>query len=78
MVTPNIVRETYTKRGVLLYNVHFKDGSLANRVAERAICGLRPVDIAWVWNVSERRRVAPDEIRMLCKLSSESQANATS
>jgi hypothetical protein len=56
------------KRDVLLYNVHFKDGSLATRVAERAICGLRPVDIAWVWNVSERRRVSPEEIQKLCKL----------
>jgi hypothetical protein len=66
-----MVRDIYNKRGVLLYNVHFKDGGLANRVTDRAICGLRPVDIAWVWNVSERRRVALDEIRNLCKLSSE-------
>lgn len=67
-----MIRDLYYKRrGVLLYNVHFKDGSLANRVTERAICGLRPVDIAWVWNVSERRRVAPDEVQNLCKLSSE-------
>jgi hypothetical protein len=66
-----MVSEIYNKRGVLLYNVHFKDGSLANRITDRAICGLRPVDIAWVWNVSERRRVASDEIQKLCKLSSE-------
>jgi len=67
-----MIRDLYYKRrGVLLYNVHFKNGSLANRVTERAICGLRPVDIAWVWNVSERRRVAPDEIRKLCKLAYE-------
>jgi hypothetical protein len=59
------------KRGVLLYNVHFKNGSLESRVTEREICGLRPVDIAWVWNISERRRVAPDEIRNLCKLNYE-------
>jgi hypothetical protein len=57
--------------GTVHYNVHFKDGSLANRVTEREICGLRPVDIAWVWNVSERRRIAPEEIQKLCKLSSE-------
>jgi len=62
------MKNIYIKRGVLLYNVHFKDGSLANRVTEHAISGLRPVDIAWVWNVLERRRVAPDEIRKLCKL----------
>ena len=62
-----MVRGIYNKRGVL-YNVHFKDGSLANRVTARAICGLRPVDIAWVWNVSERRRVAVDEIQKLCRL----------
>jgi hypothetical protein len=61
----------FNKRSVLLYNVHFKDGSLESRVTEREICGLRPVDIAWVWNVSERRRVAPDEIQNLCRLSSE-------
>jgi hypothetical protein len=67
-----MVHDIYNKRGVLLYNVHFKDGSLVNRVTERAICGLRPIDIAWVWNVSERRRVAPDEIWKMCKLSSES------
>jgi hypothetical protein len=58
-------------RGTVHYNVHFKDGSLANRVTDRAICGLRPVDIAWVWNVSERRRVAPDEIQNLCRLNYE-------
>jgi hypothetical protein len=66
------MKNIHIERGVRLYNVHFKDGSLANRVTERAICGLRPVDIAWVWNVSERRRVAPDEIRKLCKLVHES------
>jgi hypothetical protein len=63
-----MIPDIYNKRSVLLYNVHFKDGSLANCVKERAICGLRPVDIAWVWNVSERLRVAADEIRKLCKL----------
>jgi len=63
-----MVRDIYNKRGVLLYNVHFKDGSLTNRITERDICGLRPLDIAWIWNVSERRRVALDEIRNLCKL----------
>jgi squalene cyclase len=55
----------------LHYNVHFKDGSLANRVTVRELCGLRPVDIAWVWNVSVRRRVAPDEILKLRKLNHE-------
>ena len=54
---------------IVHYNVHFKNGSsLEGRVTERAICGLRQVDIAWVWNVSERRRTTPDEIRKLCKL----------
>ena len=66
-----MIRDVYNKRGVILYNVHFNDGSLANRVTERAICGLRPVEIAWVWNISERRRIAPDEIRKLCRLVSE-------
>jgi hypothetical protein len=61
-----MIRDIYDKRGVLLYNVHFKDGRLANRKTKRAISGLRPADIAWVWNVSERRRVAPDEIQNLC------------
>jgi len=66
-----MIRGVYNKRGVLLYNVHFKDGRIENRVTERAICGLRTVDISWVWNVSERRRVAPSEILNLCKLSPE-------
>ena len=64
-----MIHEVYKKRGN--YNVHFKDGSLANRVTEREICGLRPVDISWVWNVSERRRVASDKIQNLCKLAYE-------
>ena len=59
---------TFTPRRRSLYNVHFKDGSLANRVTERAICGLRPVDIDWVWNVELRRRTTPEEIRKMCKL----------
>ncbi len=71
MVAPNIVRDIYNKRGVLLYNVHFNDGRLENRVTEREISGLRAVDMAWIWNVSERRRVSPDEVQNLCKLSSE-------
>jgi hypothetical protein len=53
------------------YNVHFKDGSKASKVQLRAISGLRPVDIDWIWVVEERRRAAPSEIRKLCKLSHE-------
>lgn len=68
-----MVRDLYYRpRGAPSYNVHFKDGRLANRVTERALCGLRPLDIDWVWDVEHRRRVTPDEIRKLCKLSSES------
>ena len=66
-----MVRDMYNKHGVLHYNVHFKDGSLANRVTERALCGLRPVDIDWVWDVENRRRATPQEVQKLCKLSSE-------
>ena len=67
-----MVRDLYYKpRGAPLYNVHFKDGSLANRVTGRALSGLRPVDIDWVWDVEHRRRGTPDEIQKLCKLSSE-------
>jgi hypothetical protein len=58
----------FEPRNQIHYNVHFKDGSLANTVTQRAICGLRPVDIAWVWIVEARRRAASDEIRKLCKL----------
>ena len=29
------------RRDMHCYNVHFKDGSLANLITERAICGLR-------------------------------------
>ena len=57
----------YEPRGTVHYNVHFKDGSLVNRVTERFLSSLYPVDIDWVWIVEERRRAAPDEIRKLCK-----------
>ena len=53
--------------GIVYYNVHFKNGSLENRVTGRAICGLRPVDIDWIWLVEERRRASPGEIKKLCK-----------
>lgn len=58
----------YEPRGTVHYNVHFKDGNLANRVTQRAICGLRPVDIDWIWIIEARRRAASDEIRKPCKL----------
>ena len=61
----------YEPRGTVHYNVHLKCGNLENRVTERAICGLRPADIDWIWIVEFRRRASPDEIRELCKLSSE-------
>ncbi len=54
--------------GAVHYNVHFKSGSLENRVTERVIRGLRPVDIDWIWIVELRRRATPDEIWKLCKL----------
>jgi hypothetical protein len=57
----------YEPRGTIHYNIHFKNGSLQNRVTERAFSGLRPVDIDWVWLVEARRRAAPDEIRRLCR-----------
>jgi hypothetical protein len=63
-----MIRDMYNKNGVLHYNVHFKGGNLENRVTERALCGLRPVDIAWVWVVEYRRRATPEEIMELCKL----------
>ena len=55
-------------RGTVLYNIHFKNGSLANRVTERALSGLRPVDIDWVWIVEERRRATREEVIKLCKI----------
>ena len=65
IVTKNLY---YEPRGTVHYNVHFKSGSFENRVTERAICGLRPVDIDWIWIVEPRRRATSDEIRKLCKL----------
>ena len=60
------------RNGTVHYNVHFKNGSsLENRVTEHQICGLRPVDIDWVWILELRRRATPDEIQKLCKLSSD-------
>lgn len=58
----------YEPRDNVHYNVHFMSGSLENRVTKRAICGLRPMDIDWIWVVELRRRATPDEIRKLCKL----------
>ena len=67
-----MIRDLYYKpRVAFLYNVHFKDGSLTTRVTERAISGLRPVDINWVWDVEHRRRATPEEVQNLCNLSSE-------
>lgn len=67
-----MVRDPYYKPcSTVLYNIHFKDGSVANKVTERAICGLRPVDIDWVWDVEHRRRATPEEVQELCKLNSE-------
>jgi hypothetical protein len=43
------------REGFPHYNVHFKDGNTENRIIERAIRGLRPMDINWVWIVELRR-----------------------
>ena len=67
-----MVRDLYYKPCVaLLFNIHFKDGSVANKVPERALCGLRPVDIDWVWDVEHWRRETPEDVPNLCKLSSD-------
>jgi hypothetical protein len=65
-----MIRDMYNTYGVLHHNVHFKAGNLENKVTERAICGLRPVDIDWVWIVERRRRATPDEICKLCEIGS--------
>ena len=64
------VKDMYYEPGTLRYNVHFKNGSLENRVTEREIRGLRPVDIAWVWIVERRRRATPEEVSKLCEIRS--------
>ena len=56
--------------GTLRYNVHFKNGSTENRITEREIRGLRPVDIDWVWIVERRRRATPEEVSKLCEIGS--------
>lgn len=56
----------YEPSGIVHYNVHFKSGSIEKRVTERAICGLRPRDIDWIWIIENRRRATPEEIRTLC------------
>lgn len=58
----------YEPRGTVHYNVHFTSGNLENRVTERAICGLRPGDIDWIWIVELRRRATQEEILKMCKL----------
>ena len=60
------------RNGTVHYNIHFNNGnSLEGRVTEPAICGLRPVDIDWIWIVELRRRATQEEILNLCKLSFE-------
>jgi hypothetical protein len=61
----------YEPRDAVHYNVHFKRGNLESRISERAICGLRPVDIDWIWIVEFRRRATSEEIHELCKLDHE-------
>ncbi len=34
--------------------------TLGTRVTERAICGLRPANIDWIWIVELRRRATPE------------------
>jgi hypothetical protein len=58
----------YEPRGTVHYNVHFKSGNLENRVTGRAVSGLRPKDIDWIWIVELRRRATSEEILKLCKL----------
>lgn len=67
-------QRAYEPRENVHYNVHFKSGNLENRVTERAISGLRPMDIDWIWIVELRRRATPYEIRKLCRLVYEVQA----
>lgn len=61
----------YESRGTLHYNVHFKKKNVINRLIARDICGLRPVDIDWIWIVELRRRATTAEIGKLCKLAYE-------
>ena len=58
----------YEPRGTAHYNVHFKSGNLENRITERVIRGLRPLDLDWIWIVELRRRASQEEIRKLCEL----------
>lgn len=60
----------YESPGMFRYNVHFKSGRIENRLTEREICGLRPVDIEWIWIVECRRRATPDEVSKLCDIRS--------
>jgi hypothetical protein len=60
-----------TRNGSVHYTVHFKDGSsLESRVTERAIRGLRLVDIDWIWIVELRRRATAEEVSKPCEISS--------
>jgi hypothetical protein len=55
-------------RGLFHYNVHLSRGNSRNRVTERAISGLRPVNIDWIWIVELRRRATPEEVIKLCDI----------
>ncbi len=55
-------------RALLRYNVHLNRGNTRNCVTERAICGLRPANIDWIWIVELRRRATPEEVIKLCDI----------
>jgi len=63
-----MAKNMYCERETLRYNIHFKNGNLENRVTEREIRGLRPIDIDWVWIVERRRRATPEEVSRLCEI----------
>ena len=69
-VGQNVMVKGKHESGTLSYNVHFKSGRIENRLLDREIRGLRPVDIDWVWIVERRRRATIDEIHRLCEISS--------
>ena len=57
----------YEPTGTVHYNVKFKSGGLLNRLVAIEVCGLKPMEIEWIYLVEARRQATPDEIRQLCK-----------
>jgi hypothetical protein len=57
----------YEPKGTLHYNVKFKSGGMLNRLVADEVCGLKPLEIDWVYMVEAKRMATTEEVKKLCK-----------